>query len=71
MWTLTRHPAQSPAICKNGPDRTLTNLRTSRLLLRGLAGARNEIGTAVRGYNLKRMTKLLGVPHMTCKPIPA
>jgi hypothetical protein len=31
-----------------------------RLLLRGLSGARTEIGLAVMAYNLKRMTNVLG-----------
>jgi transposase len=31
-----------------------------RLLLRGLNGARTEIGLAVMAYNLKRMINLLG-----------
>src|ERR1700683_5458710 len=35
-----------------------------RLLLRGLNGARTEIGLAVMAYNLKRMLNLLGAPRL-------
>jgi transposase len=35
-----------------------------RLLLRGLAGARTEIGLATMVYNLKRMIKVLGAPKL-------
>ena len=36
-----------------------------RLLLRGLNGARTEIGFAVMAYNLKRMLNLIGVAQLT------
>jgi transposase len=35
-----------------------------RLLLRGLNGARTEIGLATMAYNLKRMVNLLGAPNL-------
>jgi hypothetical protein len=35
-----------------------------RLLMRGLNGARTEIGLATMAYNLKRMTKVAGVPAL-------
>lgn len=35
-----------------------------RLLLRGLSGARTEIGIGVMAYNLKRMLKLLGATRL-------
>jgi hypothetical protein len=35
-----------------------------RLLLRGLNGARTEIGLATMAYNLKRMVNLLGAPKL-------
>ena len=35
-----------------------------RLLLRGLSGARTEIGIATMVYNLKRMVNLLGASRM-------
>lgn len=36
-----------------------------RLLLRGLSGAKTEIGIAVMAYNLKRMVNLLGASRLT------
>jgi len=36
-----------------------------RLLMRGLSGARVEIGLATMAYNLKRMAKVLGVTNLT------
>jgi hypothetical protein len=36
-----------------------------RLLMRGLSGARVEIGLATMAYNLKRMTNVLGVTKLT------
>src|SRR5579875_295198 len=36
-----------------------------RLLMRGLSGARAEIGIATMAYNLKRITKVLGAAKMT------
>jgi hypothetical protein len=36
-----------------------------RLLLRGHAGARTELGLAVMTYNLKRMANVLGTVRMT------
>jgi transposase len=36
-----------------------------RLLMRGLSGARVEIGLATMAYNLKRMTKVLGATKLT------
>jgi transposase len=35
-----------------------------RLLLRGLSGARTEIGIGVMAYNLKRMLNLLGATRL-------
>ena len=39
--------------------------RHPRLLMRGLAGARAEIGIATIAYNLKRMTNVLGAGKLT------
>ena len=36
-----------------------------RLLMRGLAGARSEIGIATMAYNLKRITNVLGATKLT------
>jgi transposase len=36
-----------------------------RLLVRGLAGARAEIGIATMAYNLKRITNVLGAATLT------
>jgi IS5 family transposase len=36
-----------------------------RLLMRGLSGARAEIGLATMAYNLKRITNVLGVAKVT------
>jgi Transposase DDE domain len=36
-----------------------------RLLMRGLSGARIEIGIATMAYNLKRITKVLGAAELT------
>ncbi len=36
-----------------------------RLLMRGLSGARVEIGIATMAYNIKRMTKVLGATRLT------
>jgi len=36
-----------------------------RLLLRGRAGARTEIGLAVMIYNLKRIANILGTSQLT------
>jgi IS5 family transposase len=36
-----------------------------RLLLRGLSGAKAEIGLATMAYNLKRITNLLGAAKFT------
>jgi transposase len=36
-----------------------------RLLMRGLSGARIEIGIATMAYNLKRITKVLGASELT------
>jgi hypothetical protein len=36
-----------------------------RLLMRGLSGARIEIGLAAMAYNIKRMTNLLGATKLT------
>ena len=44
MWTLTRHPAQSPAICKNGPDRTLTEQQPLSGHVFVFRGRRGDIG---------------------------
>jgi transposase len=38
-----------------------------RLLMRGLNGARAEIGIATMAYNLKRITKVLGAEAMAQK----
>jgi transposase len=35
-----------------------------RLLLRGQAGARTELGLAVMAYNLKRMANVLGTANL-------
>jgi transposase len=35
------------------------------LLMRGLSGAREEIGLATMTYNLKRVTNLLGTVKLT------
>lgn len=42
-----------------------------RLLLRGLGGARTEIGIAIMAYNLKRMVNLLGASRLTQALAPA
>jgi transposase len=42
-----------------------------RLLLRGISGAKTEIGIAVMAYNLKRMINLLGVTRLTKALKPA
>jgi transposase len=36
-----------------------------RLLMRGLSGARVEIGLATMAYNIKRMTNVLGATKLT------
>jgi hypothetical protein len=36
-----------------------------RLLMRGLSGARAEIGIATLAYNLKRLTNVLGAAKLT------
>ena len=36
-----------------------------RLLMRGLSGARIELGIATMAYNLKRITKVLGAAELT------
>lgn len=36
-----------------------------RLLMRGLSGARIEIGLATMAYNIKRMTNVLGATKLT------
>lgn len=36
-----------------------------RLLMRGLSGARVEIGLAAMAYNTKRMTNVLGAARLT------
>jgi hypothetical protein len=36
-----------------------------RLLMRGLTGARAEIGIATMAYNLKRITNVLGAAKLT------
>jgi hypothetical protein len=36
-----------------------------RLLMRGLSGARAEIGIATMAYNLKRITNVLGAAKLT------
>ena len=36
-----------------------------RMLMRGLSGARAEIGIATMVYNLKRITNLLGAAKLT------
>ena len=36
-----------------------------RLLMRGLTGARGEIGIATMVYNLKRVTNVLGAAKLT------
>jgi transposase len=36
-----------------------------RLLMRGLSGARVEIGLAAMAYNLKRITNMLGATKIT------
>ncbi len=36
-----------------------------RLLMRGLSGARVEIGLASMAYNIKRMTNVLGAASLT------
>ncbi len=36
-----------------------------RLLMRGLSGARAEIGLATMAYNLKRITNVLGTVKLT------
>jgi len=36
-----------------------------RMLMRGLSGARAEIGLATMSYNLKRITNLLGTVQLT------
>src|SRR5690348_1146713 len=38
-----------------------------RFLLRGLRGARTEIGLGVLAYNLKRMTRVLGASRLTAQ----
>jgi hypothetical protein len=35
-----------------------------RLLMRGLSGARVEIGLATMAYNIKRMTNVVGAMHL-------
>jgi transposase len=42
-----------------------------RLLLRGLSGARTEIGLATMAYNLKRMVNVLGCAALTRALLPA
>ena len=42
-----------------------------RLLLRGLSGAKTEIGIAVMAYNLKRMLNLIGATRLTRALKPA
>ena len=42
-----------------------------RLLLRGLSGAKTEIGIGVMAYNLKRMVNLLGATRLTKALTPA
>jgi hypothetical protein len=39
-----------------------------RLLMRGLSGARTEIGIATMAYNLKRITNLLGAAKTDRSP---
>jgi transposase len=36
-----------------------------RLLMRGLCGAKVEIGLATMAYNLKRITNVLGAANLT------
>jgi transposase len=42
-----------------------------RLLLRGVDGARTEMGIAVMAYNLKRMVNVLGASTLRQKLTPA
>ena len=39
-----------------------------RLLVRGLTGAKSEIAIATMAYNLKRITKVLGVANLASQP---
>ena len=44
---------------------TLVSLVHPRLLMRGLSGAKVEIGLATMAYNLKRITNVLGATKVT------
>ena len=59
--------------CAEHPFATLKYriLGLPRFLLRGLPGARSEIGLAVLAYNLKRMMKVLGVKALVQQLAPA
>ena len=46
-------------------DDQVPYLRTSGLLMRGLSGAKVEIGLATMAYNLKRITNVLGARKLT------
>jgi len=45
-------------------DRRLAIFGHPRLLMRGLSGAKSEIGLATMAYNLKRMTNVLGAAKL-------
>ena len=59
--------------CAEHPFATLKYriLGHPRLLLRGLAGARSEIGLAILAYNLNRMLKIMGGTKLTQHLAPA
>jgi hypothetical protein len=62
---VSQSPPSSAQLCKSA--RHLSNLRIGhpRLLMRGLTGARAEIGVATMAYDLKRVTNVFGAAKPT------